>query len=88
MIATVERIKQQIRSLASDEAEELLRDLQHEYPNPARSDDKAEAAAASFGLGLHLRSESVTVRWGGQKITLDQKTSDDIESKVSQAQCA
>jgi hypothetical protein len=45
MTATVERIKQQIRSLASDEAEELLRDLQHEYPSHARSDDEAEAAA-------------------------------------------
>ncbi|MFN0075793.1 MAG: addiction module protein [Prosthecobacter sp.] len=45
MTATVERIKQQIRSLASDEAEELLRDLQHEYPSHARSDDEAEADA-------------------------------------------
>lgn len=45
MTATVERIKQQIRSLASDEAEELLRDLQHEYPNHARSGQEAEAAA-------------------------------------------
>lgn len=73
MIATVERIRQQIRSLASVEAEELLRDLQHEYPNPARRDDEAEAAAAFFGLGLQLRSKSVIVGWGGQKITLDQK---------------
>jgi hypothetical protein len=45
MTATVERIKQQIRSLASDEAEELLRDLQHEYPTHARSGQEAEAAA-------------------------------------------
>jgi len=45
MTATVERIKQQIRSLASDEAEELLRDLQHEYPNHARSYDEAETAS-------------------------------------------
>lgn len=45
MTATVERIKQQIRSLASDEAEELLRDLQYEYPTHARSGQEAEAAA-------------------------------------------
>ncbi len=45
MTATVERIKQQIRSLAADEAEELLRDLQNEYPNHARGDEEAEAAA-------------------------------------------
>jgi hypothetical protein len=43
--ATVERIKQQIRSLASDEAEELLRDLHHEYLNQASSDDEAETAS-------------------------------------------
>ena len=42
MTATVERIKQQIRSLAFDEAEELLRDLHHEYLNQASSDDEAE----------------------------------------------
>jgi hypothetical protein len=45
MTAIVERIKQQIRSLASDEAEELLRDLHHEYLNQARSVDEAETAS-------------------------------------------
>jgi hypothetical protein len=41
----VERIKQQIRSLASDEAEELLRDLHLGYLNQDSSDDEAETAS-------------------------------------------
>lgn len=61
MTASVERIKQQIRSLAADEAEELLRDLQHEYPSHARSDDEAEAAAveAEWDAEIDVRVKEI-----------------------------
>ncbi len=61
MTATVERIKQQIRSLASDEAEELLRDLQHEYPNQASSDDEADSASieAEWDAEIDVRVKEI-----------------------------
>lgn len=61
MTATVERIKQQIRSLTSDEAEELLRDLQHEYPNHARSGDETEAGSieAEWDAEIDVRVEEI-----------------------------
>ncbi len=61
MTATVERIKQQIRSLASDEAEELLRDLQHEYPSHARSGDETEAGSieAAWDAEIDVRVKEI-----------------------------
>ena len=46
MTATVERIKQDIRNLAPDEVDQLLRDLQNEYVMPSPDgDDKASIEA-------------------------------------------
>jgi hypothetical protein len=61
MTATVERIKKQIRSLASDEAVELLRDLQREYPSHARSSDEAEAASieAEWDAEIDVRVKEI-----------------------------
>lgn len=61
MTATVERIKQQIRSLAANEAEELLRDLQREYSSHARSDDEAETASieAEWDAEIDVRVKEI-----------------------------
>ena len=47
MTATLERIKKDIRNLAPDEVEILLRDLQNEYLMPSpEGDDEASVEAA------------------------------------------
>jgi len=46
MTATVEHIKKEIESLAPDEAMELFRVLQHDYPAAAPEADEAGIAAA------------------------------------------
>ncbi len=46
MTATVERLKNEIRSLPKDDLDDLLRDIQSEYVLPSLDDDEKSVAAA------------------------------------------
>jgi hypothetical protein len=55
MIATLERIKKEIRSLEPSEVESLLRDLQFEYEMPLPEDEALVAAAWDAELAERVK---------------------------------
>lgn len=59
MSATIERIKQEIRSLAPDEVDHLLRDLQNEYVMPAADGADAAAIEAEWDAEIDRRMQEV-----------------------------
>jgi hypothetical protein len=59
MTATLERIKQDIRSLAPDEVDHLLRDLQNEYTMPAPDGDDAAAIEAEWDAEIDRRVQEI-----------------------------
>lgn len=59
MSATIERIKQEIRSLAPDEVDHLLRDLQNEYVMPPADGADAAAIEAEWDAEIDRRMQEV-----------------------------
>ena len=55
MTATVERIKQDIRNLAPDEVDHLLRDLQNEYTMPSPDGDDEASIEAEWDAEIDRR---------------------------------
>ena len=55
MTATVERIKQEIRNLAPDEVDHLLRDLQNEYTMPSPDGDDEASIEAEWDAEIERR---------------------------------
>ncbi|MDB6003572.1 MAG: hypothetical protein JWR15_559 [Prosthecobacter sp.] len=59
MTATVERIKQEIRNLAPDEVDHLLRDLQNEYTMPSPDGDDGASIEAEWDAEIDSRVREV-----------------------------
>jgi sugar phosphate isomerase/epimerase len=59
MTAIVERIKQEIRSLAPEEVDELLRDLQNEYSMPSPSGDDEASIEAEWDAEIDRRVREI-----------------------------
>ncbi|MBB5032930.1 addiction module protein [Prosthecobacter vanneervenii] len=59
MTATVERIKQEIRSLAPEEVDELLRDLQNEYSMPSPAGDDEASIEAEWDAEIDRRVREI-----------------------------
>ena len=59
MTATVERIKQEIRNLAPDEVDHLLRDLQNEYTMPSPEGDDEASIEAEWDAEIERRMREV-----------------------------
>lgn len=59
MTATVERCKQEIRSLAPEEVDELLRDLQNEYTMPAPAGDDEASIEAEWDAEIDRRVREI-----------------------------
>ncbi|OYW74824.1 MAG: hypothetical protein B7Z37_16050 [Verrucomicrobia bacterium 12-59-8] len=59
MTATVERIKQEIRNLAPDEVDHLLRDLQNEYTMPAPEGDDVAFIEAEWDAEIDRRVQEI-----------------------------
>ncbi len=55
MTATLERIKKDIRSLAPDEVDHLLRDLQNEYTMPSPEGDDEASIEAEWDAEIDRR---------------------------------
>ncbi len=60
MTATVEHIKQEIRSLNADEVNTLLRDLQNEYVMPSPDHEDEASAKAAWDAEIAERVRDVT----------------------------
>ncbi len=58
MTASVEQIKKEIRSLAPEEVDHLLRDLQREYVMPSPDEDNASVEAA-WDVEINRRAQEV-----------------------------
>ena len=58
MTASVEQIKKEIRNLAPEEVDHLLRDLQREYVMPSLDEDDASVEAA-WDVEINRRAEEV-----------------------------
>lgn len=59
MTATVERIKQEIRNLAPDEVDHLLRDLQNEYHMPSPDGDDEASIEAEWDAEIDRRVQEI-----------------------------
>ena len=59
MTATVERIKQEIRNLAPDEVDHLLRDLQNEYTMPSLDGDDEASIEAEWDAEIDRRVQEI-----------------------------
>ena len=59
MTATVERIKQEIRNLAPDEVDHLLRDLQNEYRMPSPDGDEEASIEAEWDAEIDRRVQEI-----------------------------
>jgi Putative addiction module component len=59
MTATVERIKQDIRNLAPDEVDHLLRDLQNEYTMPSLDGDDEASIEAEWDAEIDRRVQEI-----------------------------
>ena len=59
MTATVERIKKDIRSLAPDEVDHLLRDLQNEYTMPSAEETDEAGIEAEWDEEIDRRVAEV-----------------------------
>ena len=59
MTATVERIKNEIRALAPEEVEELLRDLQREYAMPPLETGDEAAIEAEWDAEIARRVQEI-----------------------------
>jgi sugar phosphate isomerase/epimerase len=59
MTATVERIKQDIRNLAPDEVDHLLRDLQNEYTMPSPDGGDEASIEAEWDAEIERRVREV-----------------------------
>ncbi len=59
MTATVERIKQEIRNLAPDEVDQLLRDLQNEYTMPSPDGDDEASIEAEWDAEIDRRVQEI-----------------------------
>jgi len=59
MTATVERIKQEIRNLAPDEVDHLLRDLQNEYTMPSPDGDDEASIEAEWDAEIDRRVREI-----------------------------
>ena len=59
MTATVERIKQEIRNLAPDEVDQLLRDLQNEYTMPSPEGDDEASIEAEWDAEIDRRVQEI-----------------------------
>jgi hypothetical protein len=59
MAASVERIKQEIRNLAPDEVDHLLRDLQNEYTMPSPDGDDEAAIEAEWDAEIDRRVREI-----------------------------
>lgn len=58
MTATIEQIKNEIRSLPKDELDDLLRDIQSEYVLPALDGDE-QSVEASWDEEINKRAQEV-----------------------------
>lgn len=59
MTAALERIKQEIRSLAPDEVDHLLRDLQNEYTMPSPDGDDETSIEAEWDAEIDRRVQEI-----------------------------
>lgn len=59
MTQAVERIKDEIRTLAPTEIEALLRDIQHEYVMPPLTDEDVTATEAAWNAELDRRVHEI-----------------------------
>ena len=59
MTATVERIKEDIRNLAPDEVDHLLRDLQNEYTMPSPDGDDEASIEAEWDAEIDRRVREI-----------------------------
>lgn len=59
MAVTIEHIKQEIRSLAPEDVDHLLRDLQQEYVMPSPDEDDAAAVEAEWDAEIDRRAQEI-----------------------------
>lgn len=59
MTATLERIKQDIRSLAPEEVDHLLRDLQNEYTMPSPDGENEASIEAEWDAEIDRRVQEI-----------------------------
>jgi putative addiction module component len=59
MPATIEQIKQDIRSLAPDDVDHLLRDLQQEYVMPSVDEEESASVEAEWDAEIDRRVQEI-----------------------------